>query len=281
MKRRLLTPLCLLLLFGGCQAEESARLYAARVGEQTLSNAELSELMAQAVPGQDTTALRQALIEQWVANALLYDAALREGLLKDDALQLQIEQNRRALVTSAFLEHYFTNNPPTFSDADIEAYYESRRDGLRLREPYIQYRLFGAPTEVEARQARAAVTARGLEPDTLWQRWPRRAGYAVVPDSAEPERGLYAALPEVRDVLLSLRPGQTSGVFAADSAYYVAHVVARIPEGGEAQLAWVRPEITHRLQLEARKSMARRLVQTLRAEALSRNTLDVPPDSLQ
>ncbi len=267
----------------GCRPEPPADPYAARVGQQVLTHGELSALVEQAVAGQDTVALRQVLVEQWVADALLFDAAQRGGVLQDEEIRSQIERNTRAIASAAFLDQYFEEHTPTFTDEQIAAYFDSHGESLQVREPYVEYRLFRAPTDAEVRRARSALTRRGGVPDTLWQAWPRRDGYTIVPLDAAPERGLFATVPEVRDVLLSLAPGQTSGVIEADSAFYVVQVVSRVPEGGPARLAWVRPEIEQRLMIDARKQMARRLVQTLRAEAIARSALDIAvgADTLQ
>lgn len=271
--------LVLSLVAAACGTPPPADEAVARVGAQVLGQDELAALLEQAVPGQDTLALRQAIVEQWVSNALLYEAAVREGVLQDEAVREQVEQNTRAIVVAAYLDGYFEENAPTFGDAEVQAYFAQHAEGLRLREPYLSYRLFGAPTEAEARRARAALTARAAEPDTLWRRYTGQPGYTVVPLEAGPERGLYATLPEVRDALLSLGAGQVSGIVEADGAYYVAQVVERVPEGGTPRLAWVRPEIEERLRLEARKQMARRHVQALRAQALARGALTA--DTLQ
>lgn len=270
----------MLLLAVGCTPDGQPAHYVARVGQQVLSEDDLGLLLAQAVPGQDTVALREALVNQWVANALLYDAAMRDDLLRDPDLQRQIEQNRRAIVTSAYVERHLDENPPTFSDEAIETYFEQNRERLLLREPYLHYHLLGAPAEETVRRARQQVTRRVI-PDTLWNAFRDRRGFVVVVDSAAPERGLYATRPEVRDALLSLSPGQTSGVISTDTLYFVAHLVARIDAGQPAPLAWVRPEIEHRLTLDRRKQMARRLVQTLRTEAIARGDLDLRADTLQ
>lgn len=270
-----------LVLIAGCSPDDQQVEYVARVGQQTLTDAELSQLLRQAVPGQDTLALREALVEQWIANALLYDAALRENLLQDESLQRQLEQNRQAIITSEYVERYLDENPPTYSEDAITEYFEQNRERLVLREPYVRYHLFGAPNEPVVRQARALVTRRDADPDTLWQAYRRQPGYLIVIDSIGPERGIYATLPEVRDVVLSLSPGQTSGVIATDSLFYVARVLERMGVGDPAPLDWVRPEIEHRLTLERRRQAARRLVQTLRAEALARGSLHLPADSQQ
>ncbi len=274
-------PLALALLCAACRQEAPRPTYLARVEEQTLTDNDLAALLEQAVAGQDTAALRSALIERWVAEALLYSAALRDDLLEDPEVAAQIEENRRAILTSAYVERYLNQNPPRFTAEEMQQYYDANRERLLLREPYVQYHLFAAPTEVAAWQARQALGRGGPDPDTLWQAFRNRPGFAVEVDSAGPERGLYATLPEVRDVLLTLRPGQTSGVVATDSLFYVVHVVARADAGQQAPLRWVQPEIVHRLTLERRKQTARRLVQQLRAEALARGALEVPTDSLQ
>ncbi len=278
-------PLAALLVAGalgvGCTPEAPAGAYVARVGTQVLTEEELARRLEQAVPGQDTTALRRALVADWVGDALLFEAALAAGTDRDPEIARQVEQNRQALLASAYVSAYLREHPPELGDADIADYYARNKARLPLREPYVQYHLFGGPTEKVARQARLSLARRDVAPDTLWRAWRGRPGFVVVVDSAGPERGLYATLPEVRDRLMELRPGQTSGVIEADSLFYVAHVVARGAPGDEAPLAWVQGEIVHRLRLEAQKRAARRLVETLRAQALARGLLDVRPDSLQ
>lgn len=272
---------CCLVL--GCRQEPIHVDYVARVGDQHLTQSELSEMLASLHVGSDTIDARRQIIEQWVTNALLYNEALRRDLPSEPNVQEMLQEQRRSVLVNELTTRLYTESDQvSISDADVQAYYEKHRDQLRLREPYVHVFYLTARSLAEAEAVRDALRTR-TSADSTVKNWDAlTAKYATHPaearvlaDRYRAEGQLFGTEPALHAQLQRLRPGETAPVFEIDGLYHVLHLADRVEEGTIPERAWVEPEIRRRLQLRARKQMYAREVERLRTEALARDELDL------
>lgn len=71
---------------------------------------------------KDSPELRSQIREQLIANEVVYQAAIAQGLDKKPEVQQTIDMAKYQIVSSAFVEDYLKNNP--VSDADIKKKYD-------------------------------------------------------------------------------------------------------------------------------------------------------------
>ena len=269
----------------GRAPEAPAADFAARVGDQVLTEAEVREALAPLPAGLDSATARQQVIEQWVTGELLAQEARRQGLLTRTDVRRQLAESERSVLAAALIESFFEANPAEPTPAEERAYFARYRADLALREPYVRLRHLRVPSQ--ARAAQAATALRPLDAsvrgDSLW----RMAVRAYTPDEATTTGALALAaayLPESRLTELdealarrvaALQPGQTAEPFASGNAWHAVQLVDRQPAGTAPQFAWVRDEIRQRLAIEQRRQMLARQVQQLRSQAQARDQLDV------
>ncbi len=274
----LLAVLAAVLLLARCGSEPASADYVARVGDQYLTQAEVSRALEYVPPGRDSTEARAQVIEQWVRGALLYAEAERRTLRADSAVRHQLRQSERSVLVSAVVDRLRSRVPPP-TPAEMEAYFEQNREQLRLREPFVRVRYLATDSAAAATAARAALVnaARAGTADSVWASIAHRHGAeaALLGESYYPEQRLLSALPAAQTLLENLPPGTVAPAFEARGRHHVLQLVDRLPAGTPPELAWVEGEVRRRLLMQRRKQMIERQVQRLRNEAASRGTLEI------
>lgn len=272
-----------LVLLWGCEQQERPSAYVARVGDQYLTQAELSDALASLGAAVDTAEARRQIVEQWITRALLLEEAERRSLRDDPAVQEQLRQQEDAILVSALTADLYENFSETPTTAEIQTYYERHKNQMTVREPFARVRHFATSNEEDAQAVvRLLRTIPADDPasDSLWQSLLDR--YAPAPEDAlrlseeyVPENAVFGDQPDLRERYDGLRTGDVSSVFEANSKYHVLQVTDRVPAGSVPEISWVEDEIRRRLTMRARKQMYAREVQRLRNEAQARNDLEI------
>lgn len=266
------------LLLAGCADAPAPEAYVVRLDGAYFTEAELADALTAVPGGQEAADARAQILEQWITNTLLFNEAQRRGLRDDPEVQRLLEENERSVLVSAMLKRLYEEEDVAPSRADLEAYYERHRDGLRLREPFLRIHHFATPDPDSARVAARLV--RAAESDSAWrvvaQRFTLDPGATLdVADHFYPESRLFPSLPDVRSAAQTLRPGAVTVVEGADGLYHVLRVAERAEAGTVPQLAWVEEELRQRIAIQARKQIYAQQVQRLRNEALAREALEI------
>ena len=271
-----------LLSVSGCEPEPEREEYVARVGDEYLTEREVSSSLSSLPADVDTAEARRQVIEQWMTRSLLLREARRLNLSDEPDVHEKIEQQRRSILVTALTDRISEEAELGPTDAEVRAYFQSNREQLTLREPYVRVRHFATRAETAAREARQVLaTADPAGADTVWTRLveqhARKPQTALdLADRFVPEGRLFSHNPFLRDELTELDDGDVAPVVTADSLYHVLQLVRRVSAGTEPELAWVQNQIRRRLTIRARKQMYAREVQRLRNEATARGELEQP-----
>lgn len=268
----------------GCGRDAADGEYVARVGDQGLTQAEVTDALQSMGGALDSSVARQQIVEQWVTKALLYREAQRRNLSDDPSVQQRLREQERSVLVNALTNRLYDRFSPDISSAEIQSYYERHREQLRLRQPFLRIRHLATSNINTAREVRAELAELDDSPtsDSLWS--VLVAQHATNPDEARqraatyhPASRLFAQRPAVREQLDRLEPGETAPVIRSetDSLAHVLQLVDHAPEGTVPERAWVEDEIRRRLVIRARKQMVAREVQRLRNEARAQDALDI------
>ena len=270
-----------MLCLARCRKQPPPTPYVARVGEARLTEADIEAGLAALPAGRDTADARQQFIEQWVASTLLYREAQRRGLQNDSAVQEQLAQSKRSVLTSALLSQLYEEAPAP-SRTELQTYYDEHQDQLRLRDPFVRVRHLAAADAADAQKVQQALLDAGspAQADSLWPSLaqqhatdPARAEALAGNYVAEPQ--LFAGAPALRAALADLDPGEVAPIVEAAGLFHVVQLAERVPAGTVPVLDWVEGEVRERLLMQMRKQMVARQVQRLRNEAASRDALDI------
>ena len=265
----------------GCKDEEVPDEFVARVGDRELLQSEVERAIRNIPVAHDSVEARQQIVEQWVTNELMHQEALRRGLREDDEVRRLIEESERAVLVNALVAQMYEENVIEPTAAEKQAYFESHREQLRLRESFARVRYLRASSRETAEAAREMLQqAAPAERDSVWMI--AIGEYASnenlsreISTNYYPESRIFLDQPELRAAFSDLLGGELPPVIEIDSSFHVVQLVERVPSGTIPDPAWIDEELVRRLVIQGRKQLYARQVQRLRNEALAREDLEV------
>lgn len=268
------------LTFLGCNSDPELQPFVVRVGGALLTEVELSDALENLAVRNDTLEARRQYIEQWITTELLYQEAVRRGLLDEPDVRRRLAENERSVLIDAFISSLYQSDEGEIPTSEQRRYYELHKEQLRLREPFVRVFYWSTSSADSASLVHAAFTSslRDLPVDTVWSQL--LINYNIssevnLSNTFYPESQLFAAQTQLQEALTQLQINQTSAVIQSDEGYHFVHLADRVPPGTVPEYAWIKDEIRLRLTIDRRKQMYERQVQRLRTEALSRDALEI------
>ena len=270
--------LCALLLFSACASKDHGD-FVARVGNSILTQEDINRSIATQMAFSDSAGVASQLVERWIANELLYQEALNQGMRSEPEVQRLLADNERSVLISAFVnkltDEDLKDGP---SDDAIRTYYEQNRDQLALREPYVQVRHLVFSVADSAAIFRRSVANLGFGDLGKAQFARLAARYGMDgpdPDTYYPQSQLFSSIPGLVEAIGDLRPGQTLPVVNESGRYHVIQLVRRLDTGSVPAMELIIDDLRAKVSIQLRKQLYARQVQQLRTRAQARNELEI------
>jgi peptidyl-prolyl cis-trans isomerase C len=145
--------LCVILFIGvllvtACKkGEEKEGKILAKVGKSTLTMEDFLQQIPPQMLMQTTAENRQAILDNWVANEIIYEDALKKGLSKDPEIEERLEQIKKQLLTRAYMQEIL-EEVQFVSDIEARSYFEQYKDEFNsIRE--VSHMSFNSKAEAE------------------------------------------------------------------------------------------------------------------------------------
>ncbi len=151
----LLLSLFIIGLSGGCDLinkgdnnDEAERIPVARVKNTYLYSDDLRGIATNSSTADDSTALIEKYINNWIKKQLLIDKAISQIEYNEAELERKLLDYRYALITHEY-EKYYVNQEinKEVSDEEITSYYEEKRDNFLLKQNIIRCLFAKIPKE--------------------------------------------------------------------------------------------------------------------------------------
>ncbi|KQX90303.1 peptidylprolyl isomerase [Variovorax sp. Root473] len=273
------------------QALAAGNAVVARMGEISIGQDEVEKLL-RALPDAERAAVKadRASLDGWLRQRLLSEALLRDARSKGWAERAEVKAKVDAavrevgarIVSASYLESV-SQVPPDFpSDAELNAAYEQGKANFNLPAGYRVAQIFLATPGRDA-----AAIAKVREEASRLARQARAGDFAAVAransqDKATAERGgevatlpLARMLPELRDTVARLKPGQVSEPMQAEAGFHVVKLIDVQP-ARTATLDEMRPQ----LQAALRQQRQQQLVQAYLAQLAPPTQLSIDSAAL-
>ena len=118
-----------LFILYACNEPQKPVNYVARVNGSYLSENDLSELIdSQLVSGRS----KASIIKNWVRQEVLYQEAVKQGLIDSKDFKNSIENARRELAAALLLEKFSKTSGPLYDDSNLESYYKENKTSFKL-----------------------------------------------------------------------------------------------------------------------------------------------------
>jgi hypothetical protein len=123
--------LFLLLLFAGCSRNEQKQDFVAKVNDSYLTEKDLTAISG-GYGGQ--TFFKEEIIRDWVNTELLYQQALKDGIIESEEYRSLMNKSGKQLAASIMLKKLFSEKVTQYSTDELKAFYDQNPDIFRLYE---------------------------------------------------------------------------------------------------------------------------------------------------
>ncbi len=242
----------------------------ARLGEASVSQDELQRLL-QGLPEAERAALKgqRAGVEQWLRQRLTSEAVLREARAKGWAdrpevkarVDAAVKEITSRIVAGSYLESVSQVPAGYPSDAEVQAAYEQGKAGFQLPAAYRVAQIYLATPD-----ASPAAVAKVRETAARLAREARSGDFAALArahsqDARSAAQGgevgslpLASLLPEAREVVAKLKPGQVSEAVQAADGFHVLKLLDTQP-ARVATLDEMRPQLQALLRQQRQQQL--------------------------
>lgn len=275
----------------GAQAPAAGNAVVARLGEATVAQDEIERLL-QSLPEAERTAIKadRTVLDNWLRQRLLSEAVLRDARAKGWAeradVKVKVDAATREvtsrIVSTSYLESVSQVPAGYPSDAEVKAAYEQGKSNYNLPAAYRVAQIYLATPDRDA-----AAVAKVREEAAKLARQARAGDFAAVArassqDKRTAERGgevdtlpLARILPELRDTVARLKPGQVSEPVQAEAGFHVVKLLDITP-ARTATLDEMKPQ----LQAALRQQRQQQLVQAYLAQVAPATNLSIDAAAL-
>jgi len=258
----------------------------ARMGEVTVGQDEVEKLL-QALPEAERAAVKadRASLDGWLRQRLLSEALLRDARGKGWAdrpdvkakVDAAVREATARVVAASYLESVSQVPAGYPSDAELKAAYEQGKSNFNLPAGYRVAQIFLATPDRDV-----AAIARVRDEAGRLARQARTGDFAAVArassqDRRSAERGgevdtlpLARILPELRDTVARLKPGQVGDPVQAEAGFHVVKLLDVLP----ARSATF-DEMKPRLRTALRQQRQQQLLQAYLAQIAPGTTLSI------
>lgn len=123
----LLVPL--MIFMTGCTKEAPQKKYVAKVNNTYLTSEELN-LMSDSLSGNRL--YKSEIIRNWINEELLYQEALKQGILDEPEYKKTLEDSKKKLAGSLLLKKLYEEEKEDVSESEVENFYNQNMNEFKL-----------------------------------------------------------------------------------------------------------------------------------------------------
>lgn len=123
--------LFILFIFSGCSRDKKETEYVARVNDSYLTKDELTAV-SDGSGGQKF--FKEEFIRNWINRELLYQQALKEGLLNEAKYLDLMKNSGKELAAVMMIEKMLSENLPVYKPEDVSKYFEQNPEIFKMKE---------------------------------------------------------------------------------------------------------------------------------------------------
>ena len=251
---------CLLAL--ACAPERGMTPVVARVGEATLTVAELENRAAPGLTEDEAAAQRREFVDKWVEQQLVYQEALDRGLDENARVRQLLDEARRDVLVASFLDREFEGSVD-ISDAEIADYFAVHAQEFTRTEDEIRAQHILLNSLRDAQTLRQKM----LQGETF-EEAAREHSQDVSTKSAGGDLGYFGASdhPELWQACQNLTLNRLSKPVEFGRGLHLVRVLDRQEAGTVKDIEQVRPAIVEALVRQRYRQRLEELVQRLKSE---------------
>ncbi len=122
------------VVINGCGKKSVHNNFVARVNNTYLTKAELAGMIDTSSAGK---LYKSEVIRNWINRELLYQTAVKKGILKEEKFKRIIDDSKKELAASMLVQEYYENEKVSYGQDQIENYFNRHKnDFVRFYDSY-------------------------------------------------------------------------------------------------------------------------------------------------
>jgi len=217
---------------------EDSNAVLVKVGDEVITRRSVSERLAE-LPEQyranySTPEGRQQLLERMVEEKVWLLDAARNGVPKREAIQRQLEQQRRDLLVRTWVNELMAQNPAP-SDSEATAYYNDHSEEFKTPAS-VTVRHIQLKSQADAKKVLALAVAKGADWEKLVKTWTtdtltKTNGGSLGTATREGAFSSIGTQPAFAESAMALGTGKIGGPLKTDRGWHVIKVDDVRPDG--------------------------------------------------
>lgn len=229
----------------------------ARVNRVDLTEAEVNEaLRSEKYNGS----FRKEYIKNWIEKEILYKEAA-ENNVEDKEFEKIIEESKKELAVSFFLDKYFRENPVKYSEKDLQDFYNDNKSTYAINDDALVY------NEVVFNDESKAILFRNTLLDSDWNRTMNVfRGDSSIKFSDENRFRFFSDLNsrKLLKILQVLNDGEVSIIFEeSPGSFLILQVVHRLSDDEIPDLKYIRDQVVEDFLTLQKKALYNKLIISL------------------
>ncbi len=254
-----------LLLLNGCSREGQKTEYVARVNDSYLTEEDLTAV-SERYGGHQF--FKEEQIRSWINRELLYQQAVKEGILDENKYKILMKNAGRELAASLMIEKWYSENTPVYQPEEVKVFFEKHQDEFRFTESAFLVNM------AEFSDENRAVTFRSAAVESDWNKALNFFNKDTSLSKLENERLLFSSDLQplkLNRIINELYPGEVSLIIPVEGNYLVIMLVSRFEAGTLPPFDVIKEKAEKRFVAEKKTELLKEYYESL----YSSNEIDI------
>lgn len=256
-----LSVIIVLLGLTACSKEKKSDKYVVKINNAVLTEEQIRGSLAEDLNKGKT---RDEFINNWIEKEVLYQEAVKEGILNDPEYKSILDRSRRELAEVLFVNKLLAKEKSEPSEDEIIKYYENYRDDFKLTDDVFRM------NSVYFNDFNAAVKFREHALESSWKNSFNMLKNDPFLVTSEPAQVLYKFQIQPLSLLrtvVNLEKDEISVVMEMEPAKYsVFQLLEKFPKDSIPPLELVREDVKNRLSVMKKKEIIKMYLDKLIAD---------------
>ena len=245
--------------FYGCGRENRRPDFVARVNNSYLTKEDLSKMVD---TNSTSNFYKNEIIRNWINKEVMYQEALKKGILKESEFNRLIEDSKRELAASMLMQKYYEDEKVTYEPEELEEYYNQHQE--EFKRFYDSFLLNRAVFNDEDK----AIRFRTMVQESNWE----KALNVLKNDSSVINTGTNELLYDYEihpasllRIVSGLNPGEVSIVINIESekSYYVVQEIQKFVKGSIPPFQLIKPFVEKRFIAQKKEDLMKSYIKEL------------------
>jgi hypothetical protein len=256
-KNNLTLALILLALsLTACSEREAPKGVAAKVGNETLTEAELQDALK-----NDSTLYRQEYVRNWIETRVFYEEAKEQNITESEKYKRIVNEDEARIAGGLLIEKYLNENEPGIERDEELNYFEKHKTDFTLSGEAFVFNRADFSTKIDAQNFRYVAMEKNWEEAAAFSK--KSNGLIKIQENIFKEKQNFRS-DIIKRLLSAMDSSEVSIIFPTErKRFTVVQLLKKFRKGEIPDFQFVQNEIQERLLAIKRKKLIKKYKEDL------------------